>query len=276
MTAKRPLQQRIRLACQLNDQLPLQKLGDRPSTESKNATKIPLQCIQTSEDNRFGVSHYNALNQFREQNADINFCLFNRQRRDWHMQDNWSHHPIHDLYHRSKFGVIQADIFRYCSICDMGGFYLDINKMISKSLADFISSTDNGLISFESNWRQLPAPPDCANSMQHPDRYVIQWCFAFAPGHPILKNMIANICEYSKAYEGKIFPNPSEAIRSLTGPGLFTKTVRDYFAISPAPGIRQAGIDFNGSLCHASGSSVSHISLSHYKEIRNESIFLDP
>jgi mannosyltransferase OCH1-like enzyme len=269
---QRPLQQRITLACQLNDELPFQTLRDSEAAEHDGATFIPLHCIQTAESNQFGRSHHKALINLRKQNPHIRFLLFDKIRRDNYMATSWSHHPIHDLYRRSVFGVMQADIFRYCAIYDMGGFYLDINKILTKPLGSFISSTDEGLISFENNWCQLPATPRCASTMQHPDRYVVQWCFAFAPNHMILKNMLNNICDYSSAYENKIFASPSEAIRSLTGPGLFTKTVRDFFSHAPGRHIRQAGIDFSKSLQLAAGSSIHHVSLLHYKEARNQAI----
>ena len=46
------------------------------------------------------------------------------------MQERWGSHPIGDLYQRAQFGVMQADLFRYCMIHDRGGFYLDINKIL--------------------------------------------------------------------------------------------------------------------------------------------------
>jgi len=29
------------------------------------------------------------------------------------------------------------------------------------------------------------------------DRYALQWCFGFAPSHPLLAMMIDNICHYA-------------------------------------------------------------------------------
>jgi hypothetical protein len=119
---------------------------------------------------------------------------------------------------------------------DQGGFYLDINKLVIAPLRSFIRADSRGLISFERTWCQLPATPEAAARLQHPSRYLLQWCLGFAPGHPLLAAVIANICRYAPAYEGQSFEDPSEAVRSLTGPGLFSLTVLTHVCQSDSGG----------------------------------------
>lgn len=267
------LEERIALACRLNGELPLQPLGDRPALEpAEPEGAIPAQCFQTAEINRFGRSHHATLLDLRARNPDLHFLLFDAARRDAYMAEHWSDHPIGRIYQRARFGVMRADIFRYCVIFDRGGFYLDINKLIMKPLRQFLSEGSDGLISFEQNWCQIPASPEAARQLLHPDRYIVQWCFGFRPGHSLLKAMIENICHYAPAFEQQIYETPGEAIRSLTGPGLFTQTVRSFMGSNTNHRITQIRIDFNGTLRFPSERNVMYLATPHYKSCRQEPI----
>jgi hypothetical protein len=83
--------------------------------------------------------------------------------------------------------------------------------------------------------------------MAHPEKYILQWGMGFAKDHPILQKLSEYICEYYPYFKGKSFAIPKNAILSRTGPGLFTKTIREFFRESFDENLTQAGIDFNGS-----------------------------
>lgn len=269
----RELNERIALACRLADQFPLKTLTDRAATHRDGSPPvIPRRCIQTAEQAEFGTDHHAVLQELRQRNPDLDFLIFDRARRDAYMAQHWNRHPIGNIYQRARFGAMRADIFRYCVIHDQGGFYLDINKVLIQPLSSFVAADNQGLISFERNWCQLPAPPRATAQLQHPDRYIAQWCFAFTAGHSILRAMIQNICRYAPAFEHQSFEDPSQAIRSLTGPGLFTQTVRDHLEQRVDPQLRQAGIDFNGTLRYPAERDVMYLGSPHYKDSRNEPI----
>ena len=270
------LEQRIALACQLAAEFPLQTLHDRAAISASAPRAIPGQCFQTAEFDQFGRSHHAALEHLRALNPEIHFLLFDGNRRDRYMAERWGQHPIGTLYRRARFGAMRADIFRYCVVFDRGDFYLDINKLVVAPLYAALQRGHEGLISFENNWCQLPATPQAAQRLQHPSRYIVQWCFGFVPEHPILGAMIHNICHYAAAYEGRSFDNPSEAVRSLTGPGLFTQSVRDYFEHEQGIEICQAGIDFHQQLRSPAEHRVMHLQRPHYKSVRSEPIFDPP
>ena len=270
-----PLEQRIAQACRLTDELPLQSLDDRPPLASGSSGAIPACCFQTAESRRFGRSHHAALQSLRDLNPDLHFLLFDAARRDAYMAERWGDQPIGQLYRRARFGAMRADLFRYCVLFDQGGFYLDINKLVIAPLRSFVGDDHHGLISFESIWCQLPALPEAAAQLQHPSRYVLQWCLGFAPGHPLLAAMITNIERYAAAYDGRCFENPSEAVRSLSGPGLFTQTVRDYAATHSLASIAQAGIDFQGHLRYPTERELMYMQQPHYKEARHQPIFTE-
>ena len=125
-------EKRLELACRLNDEFPLRAIGDRNGSPANPPwdSAIPPRLIQTAEQDRFGRNHHTTLLDLRERNPELSFEFWDRKRRDRYMQERWGSHPIGDLYQRAQFGVMQADLFRYCVIHDRGGFYLDINKIL--------------------------------------------------------------------------------------------------------------------------------------------------
>ena len=272
------LEKRLELACRLNDEFPLRAVGDRHGSAANPPwdSAIPPRLIQTAEQDRFGSNHHTTLVDLRERNPELSFEFWDRQRRDRYMKERWGNHPIGDLYQRVQFGVMQADLFRYCVIHDKGGFYLDINKTLIVPLRSLLRPGCDGLISFERTWCPLPPPPAAAARLQHSDRLVVQWGFGFRPGHPLLARMINAICSHAGVYAGQRFHQPSEAIRSFTGPGLFTQSVQQHLEACPDPGLVQAGIDFQASLRYPDGAQIMQLVTPHYKTCRDEVILNSP
>lgn len=113
-------------------------------------------------------------------------------------------------------------------------------------LASLHAPGDIRLLSYETSFCNVVPDLQTAHYFQHPNRYLIQWGFGFAPQDPILKRVIELICDYYPFFQGKPFEDPKSAILAFTGPGMFTKAVRD---VVNAEGIlegAQAGINFNG------------------------------
>ena len=119
--------------------------------------------------------------------------------------------------------MIQADLFRYWVIHDLGGFYLDINKILIVPLRSLLHQGCDELISFEGTWCPLPPPPAAASRLQHPDCLVLQWGFGFRAGHPLLASIIDAVCSHADVYASQSFHQPSEAIRSFKGLVLSSK-----------------------------------------------------
>lgn len=269
--------ERLDLACRLNHEFPLGSLRDRPPQRATaDRYRIPLRLIQTAEQNRFGRNHLLTLEQLRDRNPELQVELWDAKQRDAYMRERWGQHPMGGLYARACFGAMRADLFRYCVIHDQGGFYLDINKLLIQPLLSFVTSESDGLISFEQTWCQLPAPARAAQRLSHADRYVVQWCFGFRAGHPLLTMLLEAIVAQAATYEGRQFNNPGEAIRSLTGPGIFTATVRHYLEQHNDRHLVQAGIDFQGTLRYPAGRDVMHLIAPHYKTARDQVILKTP
>ena len=255
---------------------PMLELFDREAIRAINPElKIPNVVYQTWEVNYFGKTHHAQIQQFRDLNPDLSFKLFAKDALENYMEENWGSHPIYSIFKKSKFGPMLADIFRYCILFERGGFYFDISKGCAVPITSLCSANSTGLISYEAHDCVVIPNPRAIETMLHPEKYILQWGMGFTKGNLILEKMIENICEYYPYFQGKSFAVPKNAILSLTGPGMFTKTIREVFDQNPNTYIDQAGIDFNGAGIYSlKGSWVRYSTVPAYASIQNK-IILD-
>jgi mannosyltransferase OCH1-like enzyme len=207
---------------------------------------IPPTVIQLWAAKSFGKTHSTAIEEFRSINTDISFLLFDDNESNAYIENNWGTHPIHEIYKSSRFGPLKADIFRYCMLYELGGYYFDINKGCSVPLRSLHLPSDRRLLSYEASFCSVLPDLRTARCFQYPNRYLIQWGFGFAPKDPILKRVIELICAYYPLFKGKEFQDPKSAILAFTGPGMFTKAVREVVQAEGRFDGAQAGINFNG------------------------------
>jgi mannosyltransferase OCH1-like enzyme len=256
-------------------ELPLRECGDRPALSQKPNQRIPSIVYQTWEDNLFGKSHLEEIHRFRDLNPEFDFVLLNRIQREDYLKQQWGNHPIYSIYQKSLFGPMKADIFRYCLLADRGGFYFDISKGCSVPLRQLYQKTTEALITFEPHENPSLVNSPALQHLQHPTKLVLQWGFGFAPQNPILEKMIENICRHYPLYQGKVFASPKNAIRELTGPLMFTKTVHEVLAQGPLPHLEQCGIDFNNfGIFALKGSKVRYMTAPAYTKAKNCPIVL--
>lgn len=226
---------------------PLIQLDSREASEnSLNNFAIPPTVIQTWAVKLFGKTHCKAINQFRSINPALRFLLFDDNESAVFIESNWGAHPIHQIYKHSQFTPLKADIFRYCWLYDNGGYYFDISKGCSCPLQSLHQSSDRRLLSYETSFCNVMPDLATVQCFQHPSRYVIQWGFGFAPKDPILERVIDLICAYYPLFKGKTFEDPKSAILAFTGPGMFTKAVREIVQEEGKLEGAQAGVNFNG------------------------------
>jgi mannosyltransferase OCH1-like enzyme len=256
-------------------ELPLAELQDTPAKIQISGARIPPIVYQTWEDRFFGKSHRAEILRFRELNPEHEFILFNREQRLEYIKQSWGSHPIYEIYKNSVFGPMKADIFRYCLLADRGGFYFDISKGVSIPLKQFYGPQSEALITAEPHENPEMPNPLAVPRLQNPEKLLLQWGFGFAPKHPILTKVIENICAAYPSYKNKVFESPKEAIRNLTGPIMFTKSVHDVLAAGDLPNIVQAGIDFNGyGIFALKGSKVRYMTAPAYTHAKNSKIVL--
>ena len=196
--------------------------------------RIPPVVYQTWEENLFGRRHLRALERFRKINGDLQFILMDRTERDAYMAESWGHHPVHAIYCGAQFGPMRADIFRYCLLHERGGYYFDINKAVTVPIRSLHAPDSTAFLSHEHSECTVLPSRQTLDLMPLPGHYIAQWAFGFAPQHPFLARTIAYICEFADAYANRSFSTPKSAILQLTGPGMFTRAVRDSLDQDPS------------------------------------------
>ena len=217
---------------------PLAPLSDVVSKSTTTASvkkfSIPPVVYQTWEENLFGRRHLRALERFRKDNQDLRFVLMDRAERDAYMAESWGHHPVHAIYCGAQFGPMRADIFRYCLLHERGGYYFDINKAVTVPIRSLHAPDTNAFLSHEHSECTVLPSRRTLDLMPLPGHYIAQWAFGFAPQHPFLARTITYICEFADAYANRTFSTPKSAILQLTGPGMFTRAVRDSLDQDPS------------------------------------------
>ena len=225
---------------------PLQSIGQQQRLISFRNQLIPSIVYRVWVDDLFGRTHASELLNFRLLNPGLEFRLFTHVDADHYMQEVWHDHPVCGIYGHSHFRPLMADIFRYCILFERGGYYFDISKGCSLPLYNLHQPFDRRMLSYETSFCSVMPELATASCFQYPNRYVIQWGFGFAPKDPILERVINLICAYYPFFKGKTFEDPKSAILAFTGPGMFTKAVREIVQEEGKLEGAQAGVNFNG------------------------------
>ncbi len=235
--------------------------------------EIPRMVYQTAESRWVHPTHFKSLTAFRDKNPDLGFQLFDKGHRDAYMNSMWRTHPIHDVYERSMFGQLKADIFRYCIVFDKGGYYFDFNKGCLLPLTELHSAGAEGLVTYETNQELVFPLPKVAGSVLNPFNLVVQWAFGFRKGHPLLWQVIERIVQIEPFFRGAVPRIPKRAILSMSGPGVFTAVFRDYVSEHGLGSIVEAGEDFYGhGIFRLRGSKFLAKEADYYGALRNRPI----
>jgi mannosyltransferase OCH1-like enzyme len=238
--------------------------------------KIPLIVHQVWIEKKIGRLHRKSVEIFRRLNPDCSFHIYNDFEMDNYMKKRWGQHMIFDVYKKSVFGPMKADIFRYCKIYDEGGYYFDISKSLLTQISSLHDSNTLALISFESNISPILPNMKACDSVLFPENLILQWGFGFAPRHDFLKCTIDNIVKYSVFFKHRSYEIPKNAIISLTGPGMFTKSIHECLGKKKYDNLTQAGIDFNSTAIYRiPGSNSRYLLKPSYSRHRKEKILND-
>ena len=252
---------------------PEQLLTDSIAPRSLNY-KIPNTVFQTWETNYVGKRHHRSITEFRRQNTEFSFLLFDSTSRDQYMEKNWKGRKILQVYRASVFGAMKADIFRYCILYDQGGYYFDISKGLKAPILTLIRPDSEFFVTQEST----PLDDDSVDLTKYglEQRKFLQWGLGLVPKHPILQGVIQEIEGRSHAYFGKIFDDPKSAILNFTGPGAFTRSVYLFLESNHEASKDFLGIDFFGSEIFAlKGSGYRFASFPSYSEAQKSMILDD-
>ena len=251
---------------------PLQKIEDRVVNLNSNY-KIPNNVYQTWETRFLGKTHAKSLEKFRNLNPDLSFYLFDKEKRDKYMKSNWEGKLISEIYFNSVFGPMKSDIFRYCLLYELGGYYFDIAKACSIPLKELHEKDDTGIITYEDNEFFYPPEDKFLFELKRPFNYFLQWGLAFSPNHHFLNQLIADIEFNYHLFKEKKFTNPKLAILNFTGPGAYTKVMRRYLAKNGLSNFSELDIKFNNKgIFKVGGASVRHYIIPSYTYAKNSII----
>lgn len=135
-----------------------------------------------------------------------------------------------EAYNALPFPVMKADFFRYLILLARGGIYSDIDTSALKSATEWVPSDvprdSYGMVI------GVEADPDREDWADWYSRRIqfCQWTIQAKPGHPILRDIVANITEETlkRKAQGRL-PKDSHDIVEFTGPALWTDIVFSFF-----------------------------------------------
>jgi mannosyltransferase OCH1-like enzyme len=150
---------------------PIVKIGNKEKKVFVNQ-KIPTVVYQKWINKSFGIRHARQMNHFRNLNPDLDFELFDDEESDKYMLDAWKGTEIHEIYKKSLFGPMKADIFRYCILFDKGGYYFDISKGCNVQITSLHTSNTSALISAEKNECFLPPEFEIISKLKSEAKFI--------------------------------------------------------------------------------------------------------
>jgi mannosyltransferase OCH1-like enzyme len=185
---------------------------------------IPKTIFQTFKTNDLPFLIRLRINRFRRNNPSYNYEFFDDKRIEDFLLKEFDRSTL-ELYQRINIGAAKADFFRYAVLLKYGGLYLDIDSGIRKNLDEFIRPDDTAIISRERN----------------PEVFV-QWALIFDKNHPFLQKTFNRVIEN---LAGNKYPHD---VHRMTGPTVYSQSIKDCLALDPSIPHRVLGIDYNGYL----------------------------
>ncbi|KAF2085548.1 glycosyltransferase family 32 protein [Saccharata proteae CBS 121410] len=136
-----------------------------------------------------------------------------------------------EAYNALPLPVLKADFFRYLILLARGGIYSDIDTAALKPATDWVPPdvprNSYGLVI------GIEADPDREDWAEWYSRRIqfCQWTIQAKPGHPVLREIVANITEETLARkrQGRLSKDDVKGIVEFTGPALWTDVVFGFF-----------------------------------------------
>ena len=157
-----------------------------------------------------------------------------------------------DAYVGLPKDVERSDFFRYLVVLRNGGVYADIDVECRQPLDGVLLPTDTLVTGWESE-----VPSDALAFKRHHvrRRQVLQWFFAAAPGHPVLRS----ICDHIAANVRTRFSNNTNRdTLERTGPGAWTDAVLRHALQHNHAQVRAGARDYPCATASSASSSVQH------------------
>ena len=253
---------------------PLVTLDDQKALRPPNQKITPI-VYQTWVDNKFGKTHKRSLLNFRNINKNLSFKIFTNPMMEEYMLQKWGNKNIYTIFKNALIGPLKTDIFRYCILYDQGGYYFDISRACKIPLTKLHNRTSKFIITYEDT--NCFIPPDNKNVflLKRPFSHILQWGLAFEKKNKFLELLIKEISKSYPFYKNKIFENPKLAVLNFTGPGMYTKVMRDYLSKCNKNDYKELDTKFNGNgIFKLNGSQVRYYKEPSYTYLKNKKICL--
>ena len=253
---------------------PLVTLDDQKASRPPNQKIAPV-VYQTWVDNKFGKTHARSILKFRNINKNLSFKIFTNSMMEDYMQQKWGHKKIYTIFKNALIGPLKTDIFRYCILYDRGGYYFDISRACKIPLTKLHNKNSKFIITYEDTNCFIPPNNKNVFLLKRPFSHILQWGLAFEKKNKFLDLLIKEISKSYPLYKNKIFENPKLAILNFTGPGMYTKVMRDYLSKCKKNDYKELDTKFNGNgIFKLNGSQVRYHIEPSYTYLKNKKICL--
>ena len=109
--------------------------------------------------------------------------------------------------------------------------------------------------------------------LKRPFNHFLQWGLAIEKNHKFLELLLNEIVRNYAFFKGKVFENPKLAILNFSGPGMYTKVMRNYLAEYGLNGIKELDIKFdNQGIFKIRGSQFRYHKIKSYTYLKNAKI----
>tara|TARA_Y200000002_G_scaffold304213_1_gene259803 strand:- start:863 stop:1675 length:813 start_codon:yes stop_codon:yes gene_type:complete len=253
---------------------PLVTLDDQKALRPPNQKITPI-VYQTWVDNKFGKTHKRSLLKFRNINKNLSFKIFTNPMMEEYMLQKWGNKNIYTIFKNALIGPLKTDIFRYCILYDQGGYYFDISRACKIPLTKLHNKTSKFIITYEDTNCFIPPNNKNVFLLKRPFSHILQWGLAFEKKNKFLELLIKEISKSYPFYKNKIFENPKLAVLNFTGPGMYTKVMRDYLSKCNKNDYKELDTKFNGNgIFKLNGSQVRYHKEPSYTYLKNKKICL--
>ena len=222
----------------------MQITGQDARSSSSYVQAIPRVIYSTIKKKSVRRAHFDAIENFRNINPEYKFVILDDNEAHDYVSSKLRGERIVDIFERSKFGPMQADILRVALMLFEGGVYIDSTKRLLKPLRQTIPTDANFVFAHEKN--EIPSYFEIETNpriLKNDRKLIVQWCMMSSPNNAIFETMIESIERDSNQFEGKVFKNPKQAILDLTATHQFTRAVWKHLE-TRSHSIHYAGVDF--------------------------------
>jgi hypothetical protein len=194
------------------------------------------------------------------------------------MEKNYSNSVILQAFLKSRFGVMQSDIFKYCYAFKNGGISLDVTKYLSKPLSYYFDRTEFHYILSQENQFNTDSKMNNLKfgALGLKPKLLINWCFASLPNGQRIEEIIKEIEGNFTRMKGKKFKDVKEKIWESTGPIAFNNGFLKPSKRLINERLLVIGEDFEETTWPKFQSAdLTNVISKHYTQLRDKQLFRD-